>query len=534
MISNKLYILIPSILLSFLFSNHGFSQDETQDNTKIGKDIIHFGFQNARPIWLRSSLSKLKYIWARKTDNAQEQERLKGIKTLSKEWNREMRLRYGIFEAHYDNGKIPLGLSQTDQGGIKDELLFRGAVRAPLFGRKGKKSLNVNCLLCHARVLPTKDGPKVVEGISNPFIDFQGLHQDMVATIGGPVGLVIKRNPKANSFVNAGDALGVLEKRVRSDDGSFKQIELGHAMGSRHLKPELQDFADFLATLPLMKTPAWTSLAAKKEAKAQGYYADGAWTAGFSHVLGGMMISLDTRGSDFIAYSKSFDQHAWPYIQSLKSPEYPWKDRLDPIAIESGQEIFEQNCSSCHGSYEPVNPTTFKRVEYNAELISLNRIGTDSRRANYTNQLIEKNKKSDRRINNLDQQTRGGVGYVAPPMDGIWARAPYFHNGSVPNLSQVLNSKSRFKVYATDLSKNDPLDDSSFDVVNGGWKVEDYSSKSVEAVQLEIKENPYLRVFDPRSPDINTQAGLGNSGHTFGDDLSKKERADLIQFLFTL
>jgi len=28
------------------------------------------------------------------------------------------------------------------------------------------------------------------------------------------------------------------------------------------------------------------------------------------------------------------------------------------------------------------------------------------------------------------------TGYVAPPLDGVWASAPYFHNGSVPTTSK--------------------------------------------------------------------------------------------------
>ena len=32
-------------------------------------------------------------------------------------------------------------------------------------------------------------------------------------------------------------------------------------------------------------------------------------------------------------------------------------------------------------------------------------------------------------------------GYVAPPLDGVWITAPYFHNGSVPTIEAVLNSK---------------------------------------------------------------------------------------------
>lgn len=34
-------------------------------------------------------------------------------------------------------------------------------------------------------------------------------------------------------------------------------------------------------------------------------------------------------------------------------------------------------------------------------------------------------------------------GYVATPLDGIWARAPYLHNGSVPTLRHLLVPSSR-------------------------------------------------------------------------------------------
>ena len=34
-------------------------------------------------------------------------------------------------------------------------------------------------------------------------------------------------------------------------------------------------------------------------------------------------------------------------------------------------------------------------------------------------------------------------GYVAPPLEGIWASAPYLHNGSVPTLWHLLHNDSR-------------------------------------------------------------------------------------------
>jgi hypothetical protein len=37
-------------------------------------------------------------------------------------------------------------------------------------------------------------------------------------------------------------------------------------------------------------------------------------------------------------------------------------------------------------------------------------------------------------------ETQDPYGYVSPPLDGIWLRAPYLHNGSVPTLRDLLNS----------------------------------------------------------------------------------------------
>jgi len=37
-------------------------------------------------------------------------------------------------------------------------------------------------------------------------------------------------------------------------------------------------------------------------------------------------------------------------------------------------------------------------------------------------------------------------GYQAPPLDGVWATAPYFHNGSVPTIADVLDSNQMTRI----------------------------------------------------------------------------------------
>ncbi len=43
--------------------------------------------------------------------------------------------------------------------------------------------------------------------------------------------------------------------------------------------------------------------------------------------------------------------------------------------------------------------------------------------------------------------SEGERGYVANPLDGIWAQAPYLHNGSVPTLFQLLVPTKRPDVF---------------------------------------------------------------------------------------
>jgi len=500
-----------------------------------GQEIIYYSFKHARPIWLVSALPKLVDVWALEALELSEKQRLSSIEPLSDEFNRELRLRYGILQPHYKNDGLPLGITKTDVRGEKSKYLFPGIIRTPLFGRTGELGMNLNCLFCHARAVPTSTGWAIAEGIGNTTIDFQRFHNDLSNAAGTKPGVLMKRNPKRNTFVNAGDALAEVAALVRRDDDSFDPITLGKAMGSSQLTPELQAFSEYLKTVPLMKTAAWVALGPKRDAGVKGYYADSAWTGGFSQVLAGIMISLHNDGADYTAYRDDFNTHAWPYLQSLQSPKFPWISSLPTENVQKGAVVFHSICSQCHGTYRAVDASKneYQCEEYPGILVPLEIVGTDPRRVQYSDEVAVRKVASGRKLFMMNEKERGGSGYNAPPLNGIWARAPYLHNGSVPYLSQVLDSKSRFRVFAMDLAKHDPIDGNSYDRAQGGWAVEDYSSKSLETIDLELRQNPYLRVFDPRLPEV-IDAGLSNTGHTFGDDLSDEERSNLIQFLLTL
>ena len=84
------------------------------------------------------------------------------------------------------------------------------------------------------------------------------------------------------------------------------------------------------------------------------------------------------------------------------------------------------------------------------------------------------------------------------------------HNGSVPTIDVLLNSKSRPEYWARSFNSND------YDMVNIGWLYE----------ALDTTQNS--KTYD------TTISGYSNTGHTFGDDLEDSERMAVIEYLKTL
>ena len=110
---------------------------------------------------------------------------------------------------------------------------------------------------------------------------------------------------------------------------------------------------------------------------------------------------------------------------------------------------------------------------------------------------------------------------MASPLTGLWATAPYLHNGSVPTVLDLLSPPEKrparyYRRPSTALSEFDP------DKL--GWKVVDCATAPCSPAEL-----PYPRmIFD------TSRRGLGNGGHTWGVDLTPEEKKDLIEFLKSL
>src|SRR5207248_2818828 len=98
------------------------------------------------------------------------------------------------------------------------------------------------------------------------------------------------------------------------------------------------------------------------------------------------------------------------------------------------------------------------------------------------------------------------VGYQAPPLDGVWATAPYFHNGSAPTVYDVLNSKARPRIF----TRSFRTDKEDYDAEKLGWKVQVLDHAPKESASAYERR----KVYD------TTQPGRGNGGHMFADELT--------------
>ena len=114
-------------------------------------------------------------------------------------------------------------------------------------------------------------------------------------------------------------------------------------------------------------------------------------------------------------------------------PHYPFP--IDQERSARGGKIYAQYCASCHGR----NGRDFTG-EYVGDVVPIAEIGTDRYRLDsYTAELAAAQNTLYAGYPWRFSHFRKTYGYANMPLDGVWLRAPYLHNGSVPTLRDLLN-----------------------------------------------------------------------------------------------
>jgi Cytochrome C oxidase, cbb3-type, subunit III len=186
------------------------------------------------------------------------------------------------------------------------------------------------------------------------------------------------------------------------------------------------------------------------------------------------------------------------WIRDLKPPPFP-PQRVNAALASAGKPLYQQHCATCHEVGQPGV----------GQVTDIGEIGTDPERLrSFTPELVTQ-------MNTIGtgrpwrfSHFRKTNGYAGMPLDGIWLRAPYLHNGSVPTLRALLFLDERpAKFYR------------AYDVYD--WRAGGFTSNGPDAEKQGVEFDTTLR-------------GNGNGGHNYGRDLSVQEREALVEFLKTL
>ncbi len=388
--------------------------------------------------------------------------------TKPKNYSAAFNEHYGLHPAPFDNGNLPMGLREA----------------SGFFG----KGMTNTCMLCHGGSIMGKS----YIGLGNSTLDLQALFEDLDRAGGGSGKTPIQFSRTRGTNEAAAAAVFLISYREPNLSPRFIPYDL-----------ELRD--DLCEDVP-----AWWLLRKKKTM----YFTGSNDARSVRSIMQFMMSPLNGR-AQFEKEESTF-KDIRQYLLSLRAPKYPF-DVDEKLAVE-GKRIFNRTCTSCHGTYG-------EKWTYPNKIVPIDIIGTDRARydglsaktnRHYNKSWFAKEKRADGTIGYLAVKTPG---YQAPPLDGIWATAPYFHNGSAPTVYHVLNSKSRPKLFTRSFRTNEQ----AYDKTKLGWKVQVLKSIPKNLTPFELR-----KIYD------TSKTGRGNGGHTFGDDLTEQERTAVIEYLKTL
>jgi len=351
----------------------------------------------------------------------------------------------------------------------------------------GKGGWVMNCLACHGG----KVAGKVVPGSPNSLFALQTLTDDVRAT-------KLRMN-KSLAHMDLGGAAMPLGTSIGTTNAvMFGVVLLAYRDADLNVH---RDRAPPKLVNHDHDAPPWWNIRRK-----QFLYADGGVAKGHRALM--QFLLLPRNGPEkFREWEQDYiDILAW--IESLEPPHYPFA--IDQWLADEGRPLFERTCGRCHGTYGA-------QGTYPEKTVPIEEVGTDPVR-------FEAIPAEWRELYNTTWFSEYGEepvhahpeGYVAPPLNGVWASAPYLHNGSVPTLWHLLHPDQRPTVWQ---------------------RTEDgYNEQTVGLEIAEFDEIPAdVRTSAQRRRFFDTRAfGKSAAGHKFPDALNEVEKRAVLEYLKTL
>jgi hypothetical protein len=195
------------------------------------------------------------------------------------------------------------------------------------------------------------------------------------------------------------------------------------------------------------------------------------------------------------------------WLLALPSPPYPFK--IDKELAAQGAPVYRKYCADCHGA----DGKNFSGP-YVGKVTPIEEIGTDRHRLDSYTYEVAVNQNTifagydDERFSHF----RKTYGYANSPLDGVWLRAPYLHNGSVPTLRDLLEpSAQRPREFYR------------------GNDVYDQEKVGFIATVAEEKGKRFF-LYDTKEPG---NANTGHEGSRYGTELAPAEKEALVEYLKT-
>jgi len=215
------------------------------------------------------------------------------------------------------------------------------------------------------------------------------------------------------------------------------------------------------------------------------------------------------------------------WIWTLPPPPFPAPSAIDQSKVEHGRQLFSDYCAGCHGMRTASGQYDYdtNRFPRLGQIEDLDKIATDPDRwESYTqNFSAAQNMLYAGYPWRFSHFSKTG-GYANQPLDGIWARSPYLHNGSVPTLRDLLEPSA---ACGGDAKGNGPVRPAKwyrggdlYDTAKVGYRSDGYG-------------------YDPKDLFLYDTCVLGNSNHghegkIYGTGLPAADKDAIVEYMKTL
>ena len=413
---------------------------------------------------------------------------------------------YRSFGFLYEDGKdLPIGISKRHYRGI-DVVSF-------------------NCAICHVGSVrkATQDAPHYVVGMPSNTVDLRAFYEFLFATVQsekfaiGPLLAEMKRQGIHEDLLNQlilrfyvvdtmrdavlarKDRLKFILDRPEYGPGRIDTFNPPKALLNFRMDKAPEDELYGVADFPSI----WN------QRQRQGMHLH--WDGNNDSVQERNRSAAFGTGAFPPTLDRKYMHVLEDWLLDAKPPQYPYA--IDNALAARGAKVYAAWCAMCHG-------TSGQDFHYGqgkvGEVTPIEEIDTDRWRLDsYTYDLaVNQNLLYAGYGQERFSHFRKTYGYANMPLDGIWLRAPYLHNGSVPNMRELLKpaeERTRSRVF---YRGNDV-----YDQANMGFDsdVPEANGKKFFKYDLNVRGN----------------SDRGHTGPKYGTSLSAADKDALIEYLKT-